>query len=221
MKPLRLSIWLTLYYTSITAVILGLRMVYPGIDIYLPIGGAQELLSGSTTSDPLESLAIYATQIQNFSDSLIWLVFAILGAVATVFPVTRVYMEIRNLDEYDQSLIETILILPIAVTSVVVIVQNSLALAFSLAGVVGAVRFRNTLKSSGDALYILLAIGVGLAAGIGALEIAIIMSVIFNYCFLLVWTFDYGARANTHRYMRDNQEELSSKHKHKRKNKEK
>jgi hypothetical protein len=214
MKPLKLSIWLALYYVIITAVVLTLRMIFPDLDDYLPLGGAQELLSGPT-GEPLESLAIYATQIQNFSDSLIWLVFAILGAVATVFPVTRVYMEIRNLDEYDQSLVETILILPIAVTSVVVIVQNSLALAFSLAGVVGAVRFRNTLKSSGDALYILLAIGVGLAAGIGALEIAIIMSVIFNFCFLLVWTFDYGHRANTHRYLRDSQEVPATKHKHK------
>ena len=32
------------------------------------------------------------------------------------------------------------------------------------AGIVGGVRFRNTLKSSGDAIYILLATGIGLAA---------------------------------------------------------
>ncbi|MBL4620720.1 MAG: DUF4956 domain-containing protein, partial [Marinicaulis sp.] len=112
------------------------------------------------------------------------------------------YMAIRNRDEYDQSLVETIIILPIAVTCIVIIVHNSLALAFSLAGIVGGVRFRNTLKSSGDALYILLAIGIGLSAGIGAMEIAVVMSLVFNYCFLVLWITDYGAKKGTHRYMR-------------------
>ncbi len=71
-------------------------------------------------------------------------------------------------------------------------VHNSLALAFSLGGIVAVVRFRNTLKSTGDALYILVAIGIGLAAGVGAMEIAIVMSVAFNYCFLILWISDYG-----------------------------
>ena len=68
-------------------------------------------------------------------------------------------MSIRHGDEYDQSLISTIIILPLIVTGIVVIVQNSLALAFSLAGIAGAVRFKNSLKSSGDALFILLSVG--------------------------------------------------------------
>ena len=203
MRPLRLFGWLSFYYVGLTIVILVARLIYPDLDDFLPLGGAQELLGGPS-GDPLEPLEVFATQIKNFSDSLVWLVFAVLGALFTVVPVTRVYMEVRSREEYDQSLVETVLLLPIAVTAVVVIVQNSLALAFSLAGVVGAVRFRNTLKSSGDALFILLAICVGLAAGTGALEIAIIMTVIFNYCFLLLWIIDYGGRKHSHRYMRSN-----------------
>jgi hypothetical protein len=50
------------------------------------------------------------------------------------------------------------------VTSIVVVVQHSLALAFALGGIAGAVRFKNSLKSSGDALYILLSVGIGLAS---------------------------------------------------------
>ena len=55
-------------------------------------------------------------------------------------------------------------------------------------------RFRNSLKSSGDALFILLSVGIGLSAGIGALELAIVMSVAFNYVFLILWVTDYGDR---------------------------
>ena len=93
-------------------------------------------------------------------------------------------MGVRNDDEYDQSLINTILVLPMVVTGIVIIVQNSLALAFSLAGIAGAVRFRNSLKSSGDALFILLAVAIGLSAGIGAVELAAVISMAFNYCFV-------------------------------------
>ena len=109
---------------------------------------------------------------------------AIIGALITSLPVTWVYMATRTSDEYDQSIISTILILPSVVTSIVVVVQHSLALAFALGGIAGAVRFKNSLKSSGDALYILLSVGIGLASGIGAVELALVMSLAFNYCFV-------------------------------------
>ena len=88
-----------------------------------------------------------------------------IGALLASLPVTWVYMGVRNDDEYDQSLINTILVLPLVVTGIVIIVQNSLALAFSLAGIAGAVRFRNSLKSSGDALFILLAVALDCPRG--------------------------------------------------------
>jgi hypothetical protein len=57
------------------------------------------------------------------------------------------------------------------VTGIVIIVQNSLALAFALAEL-PARAVRNSLKSSGDALFILLSVATGLSAGIGAVELA-------------------------------------------------
>jgi len=56
---------------------------------------------------------------------------------------------------------------------VVLIVRDSVALAFSLAGIVAAVRFRNTLRDTKDAVYIFLAIAVGLAAGCSRLPWAL------------------------------------------------
>ena len=88
---------------------------------------------------------------------------AIIAAILVSLPVSWVYMAVRGGEEYDQSLVNTIIVLPMVVTGIVIIVQNSLALAFSLAGIAGAVRFRNSLKSSGDALFILLAVASGLA----------------------------------------------------------
>ncbi len=87
-----------------------------------------------------------------------------------------------------------------------ILVHNSLALAFSLAGIVAGVQFRNSLKSSGDALFILLAIGIGLGAGIGALEVSLVMSLMFNYVLLALWFLDYGWMEGARRYLRDSHE---------------
>ena len=125
------------------------------------------------------------------------------GAFLASLPVSWVYMGVRNDEEYDQSLINTIIVLPMVVTGIVIIVQNSLALAFSLAGITGAVRFRNPLKSSGVALFILLAVAIGLSAGIGAVELAAVVTMAFNYTILGLWITEFGEREGMKRFFSD------------------
>ncbi len=201
MRAIQLAIRLTLYYAAVTILVFAALKLVPDFRTYLPIGGAQSILT-SAGHDPFTAIEIGAEGVENLADSLLWLVIAVVGAILTVIPLAWVYMAIRTNEEYDQSLVETIVILPIAVTAIVIMVNESLALAFGLAGIVGGVRFRNSLKSPGDALYVLAAIGVGLAAGIGALEIALVMTVIFNYAFVALWMSDFGARKGAHRFMR-------------------
>jgi hypothetical protein len=110
-------------------------------------------------------------------------------------PLSWGYMSARIRRGYDQSIVQTMIILPIAISGIVYIVQDSIALAFSLAGIVAAVRFRNSLNDTSDALYVFAAIGVGLACGVGALDIAILMSIVFNYVVLFMWHCDYGVCA--------------------------
>jgi hypothetical protein len=85
-----------------------------------------------------------------------------------------------------------VIILPIVVAGIALVVKNSLALAFSLAGIVAAVRFRNTLKDPRDAVYIFLVIAIGLSAGVQALDVALAMSLAFNFVVLLVWKHNVG-----------------------------
>ena len=203
MRAMKLFIQLTVYYAIIAGVVLVALRLYPNMQDYLPIGGVEQLLT-QPDANPLQgSASVRAEGVGSLGDSLFWLVVAIFGGLLTSLPVSWVYMGIRSGDEYDQSLINTILILPLVVTGIVIIVQNSLALAFSLGGIAGAVRFKNTLKSSGDALFILLSIGIGLSSGIGAVELALVMSAAFNYCFLALWLSEYGERTGMKRYMSD------------------
>jgi hypothetical protein len=118
---------------------------------------------------------------------------AVIGAFLLSLPVAFTYVRTRNSLKYDQSLVQTVIMLPVVVTSILIVVSNSLALAFSLAGIVAAVRFRNNLKDSRDAVYIFAAVGIGFAAGVGQLAIAAFLSVFFCVLELLLWKMDLTA----------------------------
>ncbi len=106
-------------------------------------------------------------------------------------PVAWLYILTRQKKGYRQSVVQTLVLLPVVVAGVVVLVKNSVALAFSLAGIVAAVRFRNTLEDSKDAVYIFLVTAVGLAAGVQP-TVAIVFSIAFNLIAVALWASDFG-----------------------------
>jgi hypothetical protein len=118
---------------------------------------------------------------------------AVISAFLLAVPVAFTYVRTRSSLKYDQSLVQTVIMLPVVVTSILIVVANSLALAFSLAGIVAAVRFRNNLKDTRDAVYIFAAIGIGFACGVGVLVIAAFLSIFFCVLELLLWKLDLTA----------------------------
>ena len=199
MRATKLLGQLTAYYLIIGVIVLVAVKLWPESRGYLPIGGVQQLITQPAKGALEASDIIRAQHVGNMGESLFWLVVAIIGALLAALPVSWTYMAVRSGDEYDQSLVNTILVLPMVVTGIVIIVQNSLALA----GIAGAVRFRNSLKSSGDALFILLAVAIGLSAGIGAVELAAVISMALNYTFAILWLTEYGEREGMKRYLAD------------------
>jgi hypothetical protein len=112
--------------------------------------------------------------------------FALLAAFLLSIPVALVYRYTTTAGEFDPAIAQSILVLPTTVAGVILVIQGSLALAFSLAGVVTAVRFRSSLKDTDDAIYIFLAVAIGVAAGARALDIAVVVCV--SVCLALIIT---------------------------------
>jgi hypothetical protein len=125
-------------------------------------------------------------------DQALLALVSMLGALAIMLPVTWVYMITRRHRGYDESVIHTLLILPVAVTGIVMVVLGRLEIAFALAGIVAAVRFRTTLDDTKDAVYVFLAIGVGIASGVQEIGIALALSVVFNIVVLVLWNTRFG-----------------------------
>ena len=208
MRAVRLLLLLLIYYAVLALAAWYVLTRFPDLMDKLPIGQAKHLIAQPAgAGEGANAIADVAKgsfdRVATIGGSIGWMLAAVVAAFLASLPVSWVYMQTRSEEEYDQSLISTILILPVTVTSIVIIVQNSLSLAFALGGIAGAVRFKNSLKSSGDALYILLSVGIGLAAGTGAAELAYVMSMAFSLSFVVLWLSEYGERQGMKRYMSD------------------
>lgn len=213
-KPflLRLLLRVLAYYLVLGAVLYGLAVTFPAALEHAPVGGVSDLsgahdpglreFEDAFLNDDLDDVVAEqrlperdVTSVIRFQDARA-LFLSMLGAVLLMLPVSWVYKGIHQDGEHDQSLDETTLILPAVVAGIVMVVQHSLALAFSLAGIVAGVQFRRALSDTFDTLFIFVAIAVGIAAGIKALDIAAVLTVFFNIATLMVCIFGDGLESH-------------------------
>ena len=181
---------IVVYYGIWVGSIAYLLSRYPVLSEYFPIGGIDYLAASKVDSfEPIYS-GIEDTVLSPHGP--LQLAIASIGAIVLTVPVSWAYFITSRVRNIDQSFLQTIVILPVVVSGIAMIVLNSLALAFSLAGIVAAVRFRFSLSQPSDAMYIFVAIGIGLGSGIGALGVATVISCTFVLATLIIWKLEYG-----------------------------
>ena len=191
-RLVRLLIRLVIYYLIFAALTYLIIKLAPGLSPHLPVGGLADYASHSSPASFERSTSGAAQQDYSWVANGITLFMAMLLSLLLMIPVAWVHAAIHSGHDYDHSIDETALVLPSVVAGVVMVVQHSLALAFSLAGIVAGVRFRRALSDTFDTLFIFVAIGVGLAAGVSAIEIALIITVFFNFSTVLICIFGDG-----------------------------
>ena len=186
---------LVAYYALLGTVVWLLYTFVPVLDHLLSaegdfrLGPGSRLLQDGLTGAPAAS---FAPNSQNRIEHAIATLIVFISTLALMVPVTWVYMSARRERAHNQSVVQTLIVLPMIVAGVILIVRDSLALAFSLAGVVAAVRFRTSLSDPRDIVFIFLSIAVGFAAGTQVLSVAALLSVLFNVVLVLVWQYDFG-----------------------------
>jgi hypothetical protein len=176
------------YHLALAIVIVTTALIFPEFIDEMPIGGVTELAEDGeiTVSQvqgpptPAEDFEIVETIFRATSelDRLGYarqLMLVIAGVWLLMLPVSWVHKGIHRLSTYDHSLDETTLILP---------------------GIVAGVHFRRALQDTFDALFILVAIGTGIAGGVAALEIATILTVFFCYATLYVYYMGNGLESH-------------------------
>jgi hypothetical protein len=189
---------LLIYHLLLAAAVVVATIAFPRIVAQLPIGGITTLaLDGDiTVAQPQGAPAEAGPADLDRLGYARQLALVLGGVWLLMLPVSWVHKGIHERGMHDHSLDETTLILPGVVAAIVLVVQHSLALAFSLAGIIAGVQFRRALQDTFDALFILVAIGVGIAAGVRALEIAAVLTVFFSYATLYVYSWGDGLESD-------------------------
>ncbi len=181
------------YYVLLAAVTALVWQVFPSLHTVFSAERLDQVSRTASHSDPLLDALGGGPPVMAPPVALaLTTALCMVGAFLLMLPVTWIYILTRQKKGFRQSVVQTLVILPIVVAGVVLLVKNSVALAFSLGGIVAAVSFRNTLRDTTDAVYIVLAIAVGLAAGVQVMSAAAVMSIIFNLVILIFWYTDFG-----------------------------
>lgn len=187
------------YYFVLAAVVVALAYAFPIVDRMFGGAAATDLVrTPQLLQDGLGTAPAAAAAPVEVPPRLVLAastVILLLATLALMLPVSWVYMSTQKSKGHNQQVAQTLIFLPLVVAGVVLVVQNSLALAFSLAGVVAAVRFRATLRDTRDVAFIFLSIAVGFAAGVQSLIVAAVLSVTFNFVLILTWRYDFGRNA--------------------------
>ncbi len=105
---------------------------------------------------------------------------SLLAALGTAFVlglvISLVYMKTHKSKTPSQSFALTLVMLPAVVTVIILLVGSNIARAFSLAGAFAIIRFRSAPGDAKDITYVLFTMAVGLAAGMGYLLYAAIIT---------------------------------------------
>jgi hypothetical protein len=157
---------------------------FVGDDSFLSLFGSAGQYVGKAKNAPL----IPAPDQGTFAATV---AFAMIAALACSLPVAWIYTLTRSRRGYSQSTVQMLVIMPVAVAGIFVLVKYSTALAFGLGGIAAAVRFRNTLDDSKDAVFVILVIGLGIAAGVD-IPVALVISFLFNTVLVILWLNDFG-----------------------------
>ena len=111
--------------------------------------------------------------------------------------VAWVYMLTHTGLSYSRTFVASLMVLPVIVSLVMMLMTNSLVVAFGLLAIFAVVRFRNVLKDTRDTVFILWAIVEGMAVGTGLMGAAIVGGLFIGAVFLYMRLTAFGIR---HRY---------------------
>jgi ABC-type antimicrobial peptide transport system permease subunit len=178
------------YYGVSVGLFAGINALFPGLYQYIVAERARQF--GGTAMEPVG----VAPPVDLMTpDVIVPVVFGMIAALLLALPVAWVYLWTRPPEKYRQGFAQTLIVLPLAIALVVFLVKGSLALAFSLAGIVAAIRWRTSLNETMDAVFMFVIIGIGLAAGVQLLAVAFVASLIFNVVALAVWRTDFAGES--------------------------
>lgn len=125
-------------------------------------------------------------------------VIIILSAAILGLAVSGLYILTNKKSGYLQSLAITLIILPVIIAMIILLVQNSIARAFSLAGAFALIRFRSAPGDPKDITFIFFTLALGLGCGIGYIGYSVVFCILLGLIILILHFTKYGNAKQKH-----------------------
>ena len=175
----RLVINLTAYFVLLFGCVFAVGVMKPELLSVMPLGGTTAFDAAGIEVDRQNiaeqlSLPGNATTEQQPTPSQIakialFLALSLGGTMLVMLPITWTYAATRREIGFRKNFVRALMVLPICATTIVMLIQNNLALAFGLAAMVAAVRFRVALREAIDGIYIFSSIRRGITPEVNAI----------------------------------------------------
>ena len=105
-----------------------------------------------------------------------------------------VYMATHAGLSYSRAFVNSLVVIPMIVTVVMMVLNNNLVTAFGLMAVFAVVRFRNILRDTLDTTYVLSSLVIGMAAGTQKFASAVVGCAFISATMIYLWYTSYGSR---------------------------
>ena len=121
----------------------------------------------------------------------------ILSAMVLGLLISIVYIKTNKKEEYSQSFVITLIMLPAIIAMIILLVGSNIARAFSLAGAFSLIRFRSAPGDSKDIAYVFFTLAVGLACGMGYIAYAVLFALLLCLAMIVITVSKFGSSKNT------------------------
>lgn len=112
--------------------------------------------------------------------------------LASVFSGVLIAVMYTYKTKYTKSFIMTLITLPSCVAMVIMMVNGSVGTGVAVAGAFSLIRFRSVPGTAKEISAIFLAMGTGLAMGLGYIGFGIVFALVISLCNVLVSTLSWG-----------------------------
>lgn len=148
----------------------------------------------------LDSIFDYVTSDASFT--LQNLLLSLFVALAMGVLISVVYMKTHKTRMPTQSFALTLVILPAIITIIILLVGNSVARAFSLAGAFSIIRFRSAPGDPKDITYVLFSMAIGLSCGMGYILYGVMVAVILCAVMIILELCKFGHVKSTQKLLK-------------------
>jgi uncharacterized membrane protein YhiD involved in acid resistance len=114
-------------------------------------------------------------------------------ALACGITIALVYRFIYKGPSYSVTYVNSLVLLTLITSIVILVIGNNLARAFGLVGAMSIIRFRTAVRDVQDIVFIFFALSIGMAAGVGLHVIAVAGTLIISIVAIVLVTFNFGA----------------------------